>query len=70
MISSENPRTSPEGADEIEPVKIILAEDDTEDQELFLDALEEAMMLGITGTPSYFLNGAVLRGVHEVEALR
>lgn len=42
MISSENPRTSPEGADEIEPVKIILAEDDTEDQELFLDALEEA----------------------------
>ena len=42
MISSENARTSPEGADEKEPVKIILAEDDTEDQELFLDALEEA----------------------------
>jgi hypothetical protein len=30
---------------------------------------EEAMMLGITGTPSYLLNGAVLRGVQEVEAL-
>jgi len=26
-------------------------------------------MLGITGTPSYLLNGAVLRGVQEVEAL-
>ncbi len=35
-----------------------------------VDALEEAMMLGITGTPSYLLNGQVLRGVQEVEALR
>jgi len=34
-----------------------------------VDSLEEAMMLGITGTPSYLLNGAVMRGVQEVEAL-
>lgn len=41
MISSENPKAAPEGADDKEPLKIILAEDDSEDQELFLDALGE-----------------------------
>ncbi|PXY46847.1 response regulator [Flavobacterium hydrophilum] len=40
MISSENP--SAENLNEKEPVKIILAEDDKDDQELFIDALDEA----------------------------
>lgn len=40
MISSENP--SAENLNEKEPVKIILAEDDKEDQELFIDALDAA----------------------------
>lgn len=44
MISSENPQAAPEGADDKEPLKIILAEDDKEDQELFLDALDEAQV--------------------------
>ena len=35
-----------------------------------VNALEEAMMLGITGTPSYYVSGSVLRGVQEIEALR
>lgn len=42
MISSENPRLAPEGSNEKEPLKIILAEDDAEDQELFIDALDAA----------------------------
>lgn len=40
MINSENP--SAENLNEKEPVKIILAEDDKDDQELFIDALDEA----------------------------
>lgn len=44
MISSQNLQAAPEGADNNEPLKIILAEDDTEDQELFLDALEQAQV--------------------------
>lgn len=44
MISSQNPQAAPEGADDNEPLKIILAEDDAEDQELFLDALDEAQV--------------------------
>ncbi|CAM3551883.1 response regulator [Flavobacterium chungbukense] len=42
MISSENARPANEGLNEKEPVKIILAEDDKDDQELFIDALEAA----------------------------
>jgi CheY-like chemotaxis protein len=44
MINSENNPLSPEGLNEKEPVKIILAEDDAEDQELFIDALDEAQV--------------------------
>ncbi len=40
MISSENPCA--ENLNENEPVKIILAEDDKDDQELFIDALDAA----------------------------
>jgi len=40
MTSSENP--SGENLNEKEPVKIILAEDDKDDQKLFIDALDEA----------------------------
>lgn len=40
MMSAENP--SAESPNEKEPVKILLAEDDKEDQELFIDALNEA----------------------------
>lgn len=43
MISSDNPQPASEGANDKEPLKIILAEDDKEDQELFLDALGEAV---------------------------
>lgn len=42
MISSENSPAAPIEINENQPVKIILAEDDREDQELFLDALQEA----------------------------
>lgn len=42
MISAENPDA--ESPKEKEPVKILLAEDDTEDQELFIDALDEAQI--------------------------
>lgn len=42
MISSENFPAAAEGSDEREPLKIILAEDDKDDQELFIDALGEA----------------------------
>ncbi|MFH6964220.1 response regulator [Flavobacterium plurextorum] len=42
MISAENP--SAENLNEKEPVKILLAEDDKEDQELFIDALDEAQI--------------------------
>ncbi len=41
MISSENSQPVPDGEIGKEPLKIILAEDDKEDQELFLDALGE-----------------------------
>ncbi|MFD1605325.1 response regulator [Flavobacterium artemisiae] len=44
MISSENHHLAPEGSNEKEPVKIILAEDDKDDQELFIDALDEAQV--------------------------
>lgn len=44
MISSDNSRPADEGLNEKEPVKIILAEDDKEDQELFIDALDEAQV--------------------------
>ncbi|OXA70477.1 hypothetical protein B0A67_15790 [Flavobacterium aquidurense] len=42
MISSENPALTTNDSEEKEPVKIILAEDDKDDQELFIDALDEA----------------------------
>jgi CheY-like chemotaxis protein len=42
MISSENSHKAPEDFNDKEPLKIILAEDDKEDQELFIDALEAA----------------------------
>lgn len=42
MIPSENPALTTNDSEEKEPVKIILAEDDKDDQELFIDALEEA----------------------------
>ncbi len=42
MISSENPALTPNDSEEKEPVKIILAEDDKDDQELFIDALDAA----------------------------
>lgn len=42
MISSENSGATTKDLNEKEPVKIILAEDDKDDQELFIDALEEA----------------------------
>lgn len=42
MISSENSRPATEDLNEKEPVKIILAEDDKDDQELFIDALAAA----------------------------
>ncbi|MBE8724565.1 response regulator [Flavobacterium sp. KB82] len=42
MISAENPDA--ERPKEKKPVKILLAEDDTEDQELFIDALDEAQI--------------------------
>ncbi|MCM0667079.1 response regulator [Flavobacterium tyrosinilyticum] len=42
MISSDNYRPAAEDLNEKEPVKIILAEDDKDDQELFIDALDEA----------------------------
>lgn len=42
MISSEIFHPDPEGLNEKDPLKIILAEDDKEDQELFIDALDAA----------------------------
>ncbi|TDO67877.1 response regulator receiver domain-containing protein [Flavobacterium chryseum] len=42
MISSEKSPTAPEDSKEREQVKIILAEDDKDDQELFIDALDAA----------------------------
>ncbi|PWB20674.1 response regulator [Flavobacterium sp. HTF] len=42
MISSQNPFADSANLKEMEPVKIILAEDDKDDQELFLDALNVA----------------------------
>ncbi len=42
MMSSENSHPAPEGLNGEEPLKIILAEDDKDDQELFIDALQEA----------------------------
>ncbi|MFB9080138.1 response regulator [Flavobacterium procerum] len=41
MISSENNPPAPEELNDKEPLRIILAEDDAEDQELFVDALEQ-----------------------------
>ena len=35
-----------------------------------VSSIEAAFALGITGTPSYRIGGAVLRGVQEVEVLR
>ena len=40
MINSENPVGTTKDLNEIEPVKIILAEDDKDDQELFKEALD------------------------------
>lgn len=42
MISSENCHPAPDELNDKEPLKIILAEDDKDDQELFIDALGEA----------------------------
>lgn len=42
MISSENSRPAPEDLNEKEPLKIMLADDDKDDQELFIDALDAA----------------------------
>jgi predicted DsbA family dithiol-disulfide isomerase len=33
-------------------------------------SIEDAFSLGITGTPSYLVDGVVLRGVQELDALR
>jgi CheY-like chemotaxis protein len=44
MISSENSHTAAKALNEKEPVKIILAEDDKDDQELFIDAMDEAQV--------------------------
>lgn len=38
--------------------------------ERIVDALEQAMGLGITGTPSYLVGGRVLRGLQPIDALR
>ncbi len=53
----------------LDPVAVAANMTDQRYLDVIVEALEEAMMLGITGTPSYLLNGAVLRGVQEVEAL-
>ncbi|MBJ7282643.1 MAG: DsbA family protein, partial [Acidimicrobiia bacterium] len=53
----------------LDPITVLSEMTEQRYLDSIVDALEEAMMLGITGTPSYFLNGAVLRGVQEVEAL-
>jgi predicted DsbA family dithiol-disulfide isomerase len=53
----------------LDPVTVLNEMTEQRYLDAIVDALEEAMMLGITGTPSYLLNGAVLRGVQEVEAL-
>ncbi|QSW88434.1 response regulator [Flavobacterium endoglycinae] len=42
MMNSKNSAESAKGLNEIEPVKIILADDDKDDQELFKDALDAA----------------------------
>lgn len=42
MISSQNAHPDPEGVNEKEPLKVMLAEDDKDDQELFIDALDAA----------------------------
>lgn len=42
MISSDNSHPAPKMINENEPLKIILAEDDKDDQELFIDALDAA----------------------------
>jgi len=42
MISSENPIPAAKDLNEKEPLKIILAEDDKDDQELFMEALDAA----------------------------
>lgn len=53
----------------LEPETVLMEMTQHRYLDAIVDALEEAMMLGITGTPSYQLDGAVLRGVQEVEAL-
>ncbi|MBJ7382717.1 MAG: DsbA family protein [Acidimicrobiia bacterium] len=53
----------------LDPITVLNEMTEQRYLDAIVDALEEAMMLGITGTPSYLLNGAVLRGVQEVEAL-
>jgi predicted DsbA family dithiol-disulfide isomerase len=35
-----------------------------------VESIEDAFALGITGTPSYLLDGRVLRGVQEIDDLR
>lgn len=44
MINAENPVGTPNESGQIEPVKILLAEDDKDDQEFFRDALNAAQV--------------------------
>ena len=54
----------------LDPDAVVEAVRSHRDIDRIVDALEEAMGLGITGTPSYLIDGRVWRGVQPVEVLR